>query len=304
MKDKIKLALIGCGAPHAHSSHLPQLSEMDDVSIEAVCDLDQEKLAEAQSKFNIRKGYTDFHEMLEKENLDAVQVIVRPSLLKDIVIPCFEKGLAVSVEKPAGKDSTEAAQMLEAAKKNNCLNIVGLNRRFSPCITEALKQLNGAQSRNVVGRFYRTYTAKCLPVSHHIIHGMDMMRFLGGEIESFEIMFRTRDDGITDGFNVMLKFKSGGTGTFIASSFCHQKMEAYEIHTEGAFFFIDYFADELKIFKDDSLASSVDSFKQDSSYWENRHFIDCVKNGKMPSPNLEDALEIMRLCENMNKLNK
>jgi predicted dehydrogenase len=304
MKAKIRLALIGCGAPHAHSSHLPYLTKMEDISLEAVCDLDKEKLAEAQNKFNIKKGYTNFHEMLDKEELDAIQVIVRPSFLKDIVIPCFEKGLAVSVEKPAGNNSTEAAQMLEAAKKNNCLNILGLNRRFAPCITETKKQLKDASVRNVVGHFYRPYSGDCLPVSHHIIHGLDMMRFLGGEIESFKTLFRKRSDGTTEGFSALLQFKNGGTGTFNANSFCHEKLETYEVHTDEASAVIDYFADEVKIFKDNSLVLSKNSFEGDSSYWENRHFIDCVKAGIMPSPNLEDAFKIMRICEEMNNQNQ
>ena len=148
---------------HANSSHLPQLHRLGQVSLEALCDLDDRRLHTAMEKYGVKKGYTDFRKMIEEVDLDAVFVIIRPSRLKDVVIPCFEKGLGVSVEKSPGINPAETAAMLDAAKKNDCFNMVGFNRRFSPVVQKAMDMVQKENGMRITGRFYRTYASPLVP---------------------------------------------------------------------------------------------------------------------------------------------
>ena len=86
---KVKVALIGCGALHANSSHLPALSELNTVDLRAVCDIDRQALNKAMRKYGVSKGFLDYKEMLNKVDLDAVFVVLSPLRLTPVVLDCL-----------------------------------------------------------------------------------------------------------------------------------------------------------------------------------------------------------------------
>ena len=110
---KVKVALIGCGAMHANSSHLPALSELDTVDFRVVCDINEKALNETVRKYNVPEGFLDYKEMLRKVDLDVVFVILSPLRLTPIVLDCLYADKHVSVEKPPGKDILKQRKWLK-----------------------------------------------------------------------------------------------------------------------------------------------------------------------------------------------
>ena len=75
-KPRIKAGYIGCGS-HSRRNVLPAL-KFASATIEtvAICDLQYEKAEAFASEFGFRRAYGNHIEMLEKEDLDAVFIVV------------------------------------------------------------------------------------------------------------------------------------------------------------------------------------------------------------------------------------
>ena len=304
---KLRVALIGCGAMHANSSHLPQLHRLGQVSLDALCDLDDRRLHTAMEKYGVKRGYTNFQKMIEEVDLEAVFVIIRPSRLKDVVIPCFERGLAVSVEKSPGINPAETAAMLEAAEKNDCCNMVGFNRRFSPVVQKAMDMVQKENGLRITGRFYRTY-ASPLEREHAGIHGLDMMRCLGGDVRGVTAKAHRRPGGDTDSLSATLEFENGSQGTYQEIHYCGITLECYEVHADGISLSIDHQKGTLSVSRtkgeeetmsDRDIIGGSDPFEWGSSFRETRYFVDWVLARKRPFPDLKDSLKTMKLNESL-----
>ena len=77
--------------------------------------------------------YTDYKEMIERENLDIVSVATQPEPRAEIVIYAADHGIkAIYAEKAMAASLQEADAMVEAVKRNDVAFNLGTNRRWSP----------------------------------------------------------------------------------------------------------------------------------------------------------------------------
>ena len=91
MAKTVRIAFIGAGG-RATSTHYPSLFDMDQVDIVAACDINQARLDEACSKFQIQGRYNDYRKMLAQEKPEAVYAIMPPQNLYDISAEVIESG--------------------------------------------------------------------------------------------------------------------------------------------------------------------------------------------------------------------
>lgn len=77
LEEKCKIAMVGCGAQA--EIHLRTLEKTSGLRVVAVCDTDEEKAIKASTKFNIHPHYTDFSEMLDKEDISIVSILTPPA---------------------------------------------------------------------------------------------------------------------------------------------------------------------------------------------------------------------------------
>ena len=139
----LKAAMIGAGG-RATRAHYPVLADADDVSLEAVCDLDPERLAHAGDTYDIPRRYTDYHRMLDEVDCDVVYAIMQPYQVCQVAVDALDAGKHVMVEKPPGANSTEAARIAAAARRNDRLACVALQRRWTPLIRAAKERIEPA----------------------------------------------------------------------------------------------------------------------------------------------------------------
>ena len=127
--EKLRIAIIGTGGiSNCHTNGYKAIA--DKCEIVAVCDLDEEKAKNYASNYGVPAYYTDFNEMFSKENIDAVSVCTWNSSHKPATIAALNAGCHVLCEKPMAMNTQEAQEMLECAKKNGKLLMVGFVRRF------------------------------------------------------------------------------------------------------------------------------------------------------------------------------
>ncbi len=124
----IKVGIIGAGGI-SQVAHIPNLQKIEDVKVEAICDINQEKLNFVADKFNIPKKFTDWEKMIE-ENLDAV-VICSPNSYHAIQsIKAMESGKHVLCEKPICLTVEEAEEIFKTVEKTKRVFMGAFPRRF------------------------------------------------------------------------------------------------------------------------------------------------------------------------------
>lgn len=115
MITSLKVGVIGAGGI-ARSRHIPGYLKNNKVNLAAVADVSQTALDSVQSEFGIPVVYTDYREMLDKEELDAVSICTPNKFHAPAAIYALQKGLHVFCEKPMALNAVEAKQMLDASK--------------------------------------------------------------------------------------------------------------------------------------------------------------------------------------------
>ena len=127
--SKLKVGIIGTGGiSHCHMDGYKQLTDILDVV--AVCDIDGEKAQRYAEQYNVPRVYTDYNEMMAKEELDCVSVCTWNSAHKGATIAALRGGANVICEKPMAMNTEEAEEMRAVAKETGKLLQVGFVRRF------------------------------------------------------------------------------------------------------------------------------------------------------------------------------
>lgn len=144
-KPQVKAGFIGAGS-HSFRNLYP-VFQFAPVDLRAVCDLDLEKAQAFADQFGASGAYTDYIEMIEKEDLDAVFICTgydkegRP-LYPKIGTECLEKGVHVWIEKPPASSCAEIEMMQKAADDNGKNVVCGMKKMFFPANEKAERLMN------------------------------------------------------------------------------------------------------------------------------------------------------------------
>jgi predicted dehydrogenase len=129
--QKVKIGIIGLGSI-AQLVHLPNLLKLENAELTAVAEVKKNRLNTIADKFNVAERYSDYNEMLEKSDIEAVIIATPTNTHKDIAIDCINAGKDVLVEKPLARTFAEAKAVVEAARKSKRKLMVGMNLRYRP----------------------------------------------------------------------------------------------------------------------------------------------------------------------------
>lgn len=95
--NKLKAAVIGCG--NISGMHLEAIAALEESELVAVCDTKPERVQRTAEKYGVR-AYTDYKEMLAREELDAVHLCLPHYLHVPVALDAFKAGINVLSEKP------------------------------------------------------------------------------------------------------------------------------------------------------------------------------------------------------------
>ena len=122
-----RLNLAGIGLHGKGNSDILHASVGGRENVVALCDVHQNAYGAqiAAEKFPKAKFYTDYREMLEKENLDGVTISTPDHTHANISKAAMEKGIHVYVQKPLTHTIAEARLLRKAAKENKVVTQMG-----------------------------------------------------------------------------------------------------------------------------------------------------------------------------------
>ncbi len=131
MSKKLSIGIIGLGGI-AQIIHLPILTKMENVSVTSVCEINKNRLERVANKFGIENKFTDYKQLIDQKELDAVVIATPTNTHKQIAIDAIEAGKSLLIEKPVTATLEEARELNEKAKDANVKIMVGMNLRFRP----------------------------------------------------------------------------------------------------------------------------------------------------------------------------
>lgn len=128
---ELKAGIIGCGFI-ANNKHLPSMKRVGGVKVVAFCDLIIEKAKASAKIYGAEDAFTctDYHDVLEREDIDIIHVCTPNSSHAEITIAALQSGKHVMCEKPMAKTASGAKAMLDAARTSGKLLTLGYQNRF------------------------------------------------------------------------------------------------------------------------------------------------------------------------------
>lgn len=229
-----KAAVIGLG--DISQIHIPAIRRLENAVIQAVCDIDEGKRGIVEEA----AFYTDYKEMIEREELDGVHICLPHYLHVPVARYCAEKGLHVFVEKPLGLNYVQAAQLAETEKKHPEVKLcLCLQNRLNETTEEMMRIVQeGAYGRllgikGLVAWHRPKEYYDCKPwrglmeyagggsMINQSVHTMDLMQLLGGRISGIRgNIAQLLDYGIEveDTANVRILFENGAVGNFYSTN--------------------------------------------------------------------------------------
>lgn len=170
---------------------------------------------------------------LDAQELDGVIIATPNQLHVEHATLCVENGLPAMIEKPIADQAANASQLIERAENLGIPLLVAHHRRHNPIIQRAarcVKEGDLGQIHAVSGHFllYKPEDyfenswrrrAGAGPIFINLIHDIDLLRFLVGEIRCVRAVqsSNAREFEVEDTAAVILEFSNGAVGTFVMS---------------------------------------------------------------------------------------
>lgn len=141
--QQIRIGVIGLGEV-AQIIHLPILRSLPDrFRVTAICDVSPSLLTFIGDRYDIPidARHDDFHDLVVRQNVDAVLVLNSDEYHADTAIAAMRAGKHVLIEKPMCLTLREADAIIAEREKAGVHAIVGYMRRFAPSFLEAVAQV-------------------------------------------------------------------------------------------------------------------------------------------------------------------
>lgn len=139
----LRYALIGCGRISANHIAAAKKNELE---IVAICDLVPEKMEDKIVQFNLSHTihqYTNYQELLEKENPQLVAICTESGKHGQIALDCIEAGCNTIIEKPIALSLEEVDEIIKKSKEKNVKVSACHQNRFNKSIQKIREAIEG-----------------------------------------------------------------------------------------------------------------------------------------------------------------
>ncbi len=128
---KLRVGVIGGGYGR---NHILAYRVSGNVEVAAFCQRRRSEAEKIAGEFSIPNVFTDYRELLQMKQLDAVSIATPPNLHCPIALEAFSRGLHVLCEKPLALNVAEAETMVAKARAAKRVHMTAFNFRFIPAV--------------------------------------------------------------------------------------------------------------------------------------------------------------------------
>jgi UDP-N-acetylglucosamine 3-dehydrogenase len=259
-----RVGLVGAGS--MGRNHLRVLAGLEGAELVAVCDRDPAILSAAAQKYGV-PTHGSWHEMYQREELDAVVVAVPTQFHLEAVLAALAGGLHVLVEKPIAASLEEGKALIQAAAQAGRILAVGHIERFNPAVRELKRRVEVGD----LGRVYQVHTVRNGPFAPRVrdvgvvidlaTHDLDVMyEVVGSEVKRLyaetEQRIHTEHEDL---LNALLKFENEAVGVLQANWLTPTKIRQLSVLGEKGLFVANYLTQELTYYKNANIELDRDS---------------------------------------------
>lgn len=232
----MKYALIGCGRIATNHIKAVLNNRLDFV---AVCDIVPQQMENLLAKHELNQDesihrYTDYKEMIEKEQPELVGIATESGVHAEIALYCIDHGVNVIVEKPMAMSIEDADEIIRRSQEKGVKVSACHQNRFNVAVQQMRKAVEAGRfgklshgsihvrwNRNQdyydQAKWRGTWAQDGGALMNQCIHGIDLLRWMmGEEIEEvygvtrqqFHHYLEAEDIGMA-----VVKFKNGAVAT-------------------------------------------------------------------------------------------
>ncbi|MFN8486569.1 MAG: Gfo/Idh/MocA family oxidoreductase [Caldilineaceae bacterium] len=154
MTNRLGIAVLGCG--YWGVNYVRVFNEMPNAEVVAICDQRRARLEEIGNRFPGAHLATELDEVLQMEDVDAVVICTGATTHFEVATRCLAAGKHILVEKPLTTTVEHAEALIEQAKAQQVLLMVGHTFLYNPGV-QLVKEYLG---RSDMGQVYYLYSCR------------------------------------------------------------------------------------------------------------------------------------------------
>jgi len=317
----IRTAVIGVGS--MGWNHARVYNELQGVDLVAVADLDG-RVAEQAAHIYGARSYTDYQQMLSREELDVVSIAVPTQIHREIALAALQRDCHILVEKPIASTIEEGQEMVALAASRGLKLAVGHIERFNPAIVELKRRLK----RGEAGQVFQIHARRLGPFPTRVrdvgvvidlaTHDLDIMRYLlDSEVKRIyaetEQEIHTAHEDLLSG---LLRFENGVIGLLSINWLTPTKIRELAVTGERGMFLVNYLTQDLYFYENDHVDSQWESLgllrgvsegnmvrlkieKREPLRVEIEAFVEAVLEDEEPGVRGEDGLMALALAQKL-----
>ena len=302
------VGVIGVGA--MGENHVRVYHKMEEANLVAVSDVSERALKKIEKKYGA-KGFTEYSEILENPDIEAVSVCVPTTLHHDVVMEAIKHKKHVLVEKPIAFTVEEAEEMIAAAKEAGVLLATGHVERFNPAVQKAKELIDDGVIGDVVSAFAKRVgplppRIKDVGVSIDLaIHDLDIMNYLFDEevTQVYGSMNCSFDDSeFEDHAEIMVNFDDESTGIIEVNWLTPYKRRELELTGTAGIISVDYIKQSIEVYG--KFAQDIQIKHEEPLKGELKSFLNAVVNNIEPEITGEDGLKALKMVIAANRSSK
>ena len=303
-RDIVRTGVIGAGL-WAKNTLLPVAKGLAGVELRALATATGTSAAHTGPKYGFEYVTTDYRQVLDDPDIDAVLVATRHDTHAAIAGEALRAGKYVFVEKPPALTRDELDELIAAHESAGGWLMAGFNRRFAPLAVRA-RELLGEK-----GPFSMTCRVNAGPVPAdswvqdpdrgggrivgEVCHFVDLLQFLAGAppVRVYAEGFRGDSPGV-DNVAVSLAFRNGSVGAIVYGATGDKAFsrERAEVMGAGGVCVIDDFR-SLAFSRGGKRRSAKRRGVDRGHNAELRAFFDAVRGGEGPPVPFKQAVSTM-----------
>lgn len=315
----LKVGIIGAGG--MGRVHADCWSKIDDVKIQAICDIEVDK-AEALAEIYNADVFDSSNDVIKRSDIDIIDICTPTPFHADDVISALKSGKHTICEKPIARTLESAREIVKIAREVEVKFMTAHVLRFFPEFATAKNLVD----RGAIGipRMARMKRGGPYPVGKWNdwyskvemsggclvdtgIHDFDFLRWIFGDAERVYASAITWKNILHKDYGLAtIRFKSRAMAqveiTWANPPGTPLKVGYELIGTEGMLTYDNYSSTSLRVMREGEITNnfSMESPIAESPYLtEIKHFVQCIKENKEPLITPEDAyraLEIALAC--------
>lgn len=317
----LRFGVIGVGVQGL--SHARCAAAAPNCELVAVCDLDEQKARTAGLQCGARHVFTDYHELLALEEIEAVSVVLPDHLHREVAQAAFAAGKHVLLEKPMATTIADAEAILAAQKTSGKQLMVNWSNRWMHAFAQTKDSLDKGELGEPLYAYARLNNTLYVPTQMLswaantrlpfwlICHRYDIARwYFGSEAKRVYAVCRSvklRSLGIDtpDFYQATVEFENGCVGNFESCWIMPESMpymvdSKFELICSEGYVNIDpthpvyQHATHNKQLDKGILFGDVMGVPVGFVYQAFQHFVNCCLRNQTPLITGEDGLQITR----------